>query len=236
MHPVLESLRATVVPSNPSEFWSFVSALASLAVLWVAVRGLKSLRLTREGMLNQANREARACAIERSEEFAREIIEMNASIVNTFAALRIPVFVEDAARVKFDPDPLDELPRAAEWFGKLPAETQSECIQMLNRLEAWSMYFTQQLADSTVAFGPCGPYFCSRVVQFYACLLLMRNNDESSGKYPNLVALFKDWIAELEDEKRGLQRGHLLEQLAELQAKGSRRRTIKPPLGTQLEL
>jgi hypothetical protein len=225
-----------VVPTDPEEFWSLVAALVSGMVLWVAVRGLRSLKLTREGMLNQAHREARAAAIARCEEFAADIIPANAAIVNAFAAYRTPVFVEDAADVRFDPDSRDDLPRAEAWFQELPSEVRSDCIALMNRMEAWAMYFTHQLADPAVAFGPCAPYFCSRVVQLYPYLLIARNRDPSSGNYPNVVALFKVWITELEEQKRGLIRGRLLEQLAELQATGSPRSTLKPPLGTQLEL
>lgn len=74
------------------------------------------------------------------------------------------------------------------------------------------------------------------MVQLYPYLLIARNRDESSGNFPNVVSLFRVWIAELEEQKRGLIRGRLLEQLAELQARGSPRNTLKPPLGTQLEL
>jgi hypothetical protein len=98
------------------------------------------------------------------------------------------------------------------------------------------MYFTHQLANQDVAFGPCAPYYCSRVVQLYAYLLIARNADESSGKYPNVVTLFTEWMAQLEHQKRGMEEGHLLEQLAKLQAKGSPRSKLRPPLGTQLEL
>lgn len=236
MREFLQRLASVVVPTDPEEFWSLVSALVSGMVLWVAFRGLRSLKLTREGMLNQAHREARGCAIARCEEFAAEIIPLNAVIVNAFAALKTPVFVEDAADVRFDPDNREDLARAQEWFDGLPPEVRSACIGLMNRMEAWAMYFTNQLADPDIAFGPCGPYFCSRVVQLYPYLLIARNRDPSSGNYPNVVALFKAWIAQLEEERRGLIRGQLLEQLAELQAKGSPRATLKPPLGTQLEL
>ncbi len=227
---------SVVVPTNPEEFWTVVSALCGVLVLSVAIRGLRSLKLTREGMLNQAHRDARGCAIVRCEEFAAEIIPLNAGIVNAFAALKTPVFVEDAADVRFDPDTREDLARAQEWFDSLPPEVRSACVALMNRMEAWAMYFTHQLAEADIAFGPCGPYFCSRVVQLYPYLLIARNRDQSSGNYPNVVALFKAWIAQLEEERRGLIRGQLLEQLAELQARGSPRSTLKPPLGTQVEL
>lgn len=129
-----QDFTSVVVPTNPEEFWALVSAVVSGVVLWVAVRGLRSLKLTREGMLNQAHRDARGCAIARCEEFAAEIIPMNAAIVNAFAALRTPVFVEDAADVRFDPDNRDDLARAEAWFGALPPEVRSECIALMNRM------------------------------------------------------------------------------------------------------
>lgn len=185
-------------------------------------------------MLTQANREARACAIARCEEFAEEIIPNHTPIANSFAANQVPVFVREASAVKFDPDGSEHLERAIEWWSALPPETRHDCMKLLNRMEAWAMYFTNQLADPKVAFGPCGPFFCSLVIQLYAPLIILRQQD-TSGNYPNTVKLFKAWMGEMEDQKRGLMEGELLQQLRALQARGSQATRLPDPLGTRLE-
>lgn len=223
-------------PTDPAEFWTLVSAFANIAVLVVAVRGLKSLVLTRKGMLTQATRDAWSCAVHRCEEFADEIIPLNVPVLTNLAAFKVPVFVKHASEVQFDPDNKADLDRAAQWVRNLPAGTLGDCVTLLNRLEAWSMYFTNRLADQKIAAGPCAPFFCSMVVQNYAVLLLHRNRDASSGKYPNIVKLFKSWWADIEDEKVGHKEGELLKQLAALQRKGSPSSKLPNPLGTELDL
>lgn len=236
--------RALLAPSNTAEFWALVEALGTAAsaaltvvVVVIAAKGLRSLEsigLTRKDMLTRAERDSRASAIHRCEEFAREILPMNGPLLNGLAAANVPVFVTDANQVAFDPDNESQIAAASRWWDNLPQQVRSDAVALLNRLEAWSMYFTKRLASYGVASGPCAPMFCSMVVQNYAGLLTLRNLSDSSGKYPNLVEVFKLWIQELEEEKRGLKEGDLLKQLKELQAKGVKTAPPKP-LGTDID-
>lgn len=177
---------------------------------------------------------ARACAIARCEEFATVVIPGNGEIWKTWAAQKVPLFVTKAEEVRFDPDNADDLARATAWRAKLPHELINASIKHLNRLEAWSMYFTEGLADHQVAFGPCAPVYCATIVQHYAVLLTIRA--ESTGKYPNAVKLFLNWVALLEQEKRGLKAGDLLKQLLDLQKQSRGAKDALPkPLGTQVD-
>lgn len=129
----------------------------------------------------------------------------------------------------------EELDAAKAWFAAAPPEVLGNIVALLNRLEAWSMYFTKELADPDVAFGPCAPWFCSTVIQYYAVLLVVRTRG-SSGKFPNTVRLFEGWLSGLEEQARGLKEGDLLNQLATLQATGAPKKTLPPPLGTSLDV
>jgi hypothetical protein len=216
-------------------FWGMITGVGTLGLVYVAWRGLRSLGLQRSGLLTQAVRDARTSAIHRCEEFANQIIPLNAPILNALSQAKIPVFVMSEANVKLNPDNVGELPRARVWLGALPEGLYNQAIGMLNRLEAWSMYFTHELADARVAYGPCAPFFVSIVVQLYPVLLVQRNLDATSGKYPNIVELFSLWLAELDQEKLGLKEGQLLQEIAELQRRGSRGTKLPTPLGTQLD-
>ena len=240
---------ALVAPSDASGFWTAVGALANIAVLAVAAYGLRSitvavrsleltrrsLELTRRGLVTQATRDARLNAIQRCEEFANEIISLNRPILLAIASAKVPAFVHEAADVQFDPDPVGRLNDAVTWILSLPPGAEGAIVTLLNRLEAWSMYFTKQLADPTIAYGPCAPYFCTLVVQNYARLLLARNDDASSGKYPNLVELFTGWNSQLNAEKRGLLAGELIKQAEQLQRTGGPMSRLPGPLGMDLD-
>jgi hypothetical protein len=220
-------------PTNPAEFWTLVTALATVALTYLAYRGLRSLVLTKSAMLTQATRDARGSAIARCEEFAAEIIAANEPILNGLAANKIPVFVQSAPEVDFDRDDAPRLAKAQAWCNLLPKPLLNDCIRFLNKLEAWAMYFTNGVADHDIAFGPCAPQYCSMIVQNYAVLLTLRVR-ASAGKYPNAVKLFQGWLAKLEQQAKGLKVDDLLKQLAQAQAKGVKH-TLPKPLGTEID-
>lgn len=226
--------RSIALPTTTEAFWLALAAVVNVVLLGAAIHGLQSLQLTRTRMLHQARRDARECAIKRCEEFAAEIIPMNGPIIDAFAAHQIPVFVETPADVRFDPDNTADIRRAYTWYDSIPPPIRADCHTLLNRLEAWAMYFFHGLADSEVAFGPIAPYYCSRIIQLYPVLLITREFGDG-GKYPNIVGLYKAWMAKLEHEQRGLEEGDLLRQLKDLQEKGSPSHKLQDPIGTKLD-
>lgn len=168
-----------------------VAALGTLGLATFALRGLRSLKLTRIEMINRAEREAKLLAIHRLEELASEVIPMNASILDDMATHKIGVFVKRSEEVRFDPDPTD-LREAAQWANSLPNGLHNRIRAFLNRLEAWSVYFTTGIADDSVAFGPAAPLLRSWVGMYYSVLLLERSQ-RRSGNFPNLVMLYEAW-------------------------------------------
>jgi hypothetical protein len=145
----------------------------------------------------------------------------------------MPVFIQGERQLHLDDEtPKDQLDRAQKWVDKVPGDVYSQCVTLLNRLEAWSMYFTSKLADEDLAFVSCGPIFVTMVLQLYPVLVVART-PRSAGKYPHTLRLLTSWLAAMEERELGLKEGHLQRQLAEIQnrdrAKGAR---IGKPLGT----
>jgi hypothetical protein len=234
---VLRQIGAVVIPTDPVAFWTCILASGTVALAIMAGRGLHSLKLTRADMLTRARREASQSAVSRAEEWAREVIPANAEIITLMRKNAIAIFVKEASEVQFDPDNAADLKRAQEWVRQLPQDLYRKSVALLNRMEGWAMYFvgTAPLADQKIAFGPCAPTFCSMIVQSYAVLLANRAQ-KPSGKFPNAIALFKVWLADLEKEERGLKRGNLLKELEDLLAKDKAPQiTLPPPLGTDLD-
>jgi hypothetical protein len=181
-------------------------------------------------MVTRAKRDARLTAIARCEEFADEIIPLNQPCLAGMARDKTPVFVKSGSDVRFsDIDPT-ELKRASEWYAAAPPEVHANAITLLNKVEAWSMYFTAQLADADIAYEPVGTIFCSLVIQYYAILLLLRA-DTSAGNYTNVVSLYEEWLAKLTDAERAQQQEILLDQIAALQRKGPANTRLGKPLG-----
>lgn len=219
-------------PTNPDEFWEMVTAILTMGLIIVAARGLRSLKLAKTDLLTRSQREARACAITRCEEMANDLIKGNSDLVTRFAELKKPVFVQRPEDVVFD-DTTKLVERARIWVADVPPDVIGDCTRLLNRLEAWSMYFTTGVADHDIAFGPCGPVFCAMVVRYYPILLLARSG-RSSGKFPNTVQLFKSWTALIDNEKDGIQMKAVLENLKANQARREMAPVLPRPLGTGL--
>lgn len=220
--------------------WPAVEAVAGVATAFLTIllaaiagKGLQQLRLTKKDMLTRAQRDSISAAIERSKEFADVLLKQNGDVLDDFAAHKVPVFVKSPSEVKFDPDNSAELPRARAWCKALPPGLFGRSINVLNRLEAWSMEFTHRIADSSVAYGPCAPTYCQAVVQLYAVLLVMRNN-ENSGKYPNVVALYESWMSVKQVERQQLRLEAILAELDTVQREGSKVKGLHSrPIGTE---
>jgi hypothetical protein len=205
-------------PTNAADFWSMVSALSSAVVAILAGIGLRSLSLTKRDIRLRNTREAAAGAIKQCELMADKLILDNSAYLKALAERNIALMVKSNTEVRFDPDNADDITKAQQWMNALPAELRSMSIGLCNDFEAWSMHFTKRVADHEIAYGPCAVVLCLFVIQHFPVLLALRNGG-AAGKYPNLIELYKDWLAQLEHENRGLVRGNLLKQAEEIEAR-----------------
>lgn len=206
---------AFLQPRDGANAWVMIGAVAAIIAAFstiglaiFAFRGLQSLgfaredlRLTREEIVHRAVREAKLCAIQRLEEIAKEIIPLNTAVLDSMAAGKVKAFLGPNDTVELDPDKKN-LATAKQWSASLPPNTFGHIITLLNRLEAWSVYFTKGVADADTAFGPIAPLVRSWTGQYYAVLLILRSGDDkASGKYPNLVQLYLQWTAKMDREQ-----------------------------------
>jgi hypothetical protein len=208
---VVKSPASVTRPTNAEEFWTLVHGVAetllfgaALAAGVVAWYGLRSLKLARQDMVIRSTREARGLSLQRAEQFSQTIIqgEQRLTIRAELAGANVVSFTHQVASGAeiFD----DEMMYRAgkKWWADVPAETKDRIIFFVNDLEAWAMYFTHELADADVVFGPCAPTFCSLIVQFAPWIIIARR-EQYSGFYPNIVGLFRAWRAELDAQDRG---------------------------------
>jgi len=211
-------------PTNPIQVWALldtvadtVAAAAAVAVAGAAVIGLRSLSLTRTEMVNRAKREGKHAAIQRLEELAKELIPDNIPILTLIGQAKVTAFV-NVGGIAFDPDPKD-LTAARAWVKALPQGAESQIIGFLNRLEAWSTYFTTGVADEEVAFGPVAPVLRAWIGLYYPILLILRAN-RRSGVFPNLVTLYSVWTDKMDEAQ-------LAQQMSDVEAQLERHRYKK---------
>lgn len=193
-------------PTDSTVAWTMVAgigavltAIATVSLSAFAFRGLMSLRLTRIEMVERSTKETTLIAIRRLEEIANEIIPMNTPILDALSVGKVKVFLGKNDVVQFDPDPKDLDPARA-WKTSLPPGAYNLIVGFLNRLEAWSVYFTAGVADHKVAFGPIAPVLRTWVGQYYPILLLARA-ELGSGTFPNLIKLYTVWSARMDEQQ-----------------------------------
>lgn len=177
---------------NTGEFWAMMGALGTFALALIAARGLTSLGLAKKEIRTRSQREAIAAAIGACEAFRTEIIPLTSEFQARLAASAVPLFVDEPGKVQWDNAPKEEINRAVAWYNSLAPEMRALAIRMLNQLEAWSMHFTSNLADSKLAYGPTSTIFCLTVLRAYPVLLVFREARES-GKFSNTVELYERW-------------------------------------------
>lgn len=230
-----EWILKVLIPQDGMEFWTAVLAVATIALVLVAWKGLKSLKLARIEMLNRAKRESCQATIDKAREWAEVLIPKNAALLKAFAAHSVPVFVHKASEVRFEPDNKEDLAKALEWYKQLPPRVAASVVHVLNNVEAWAMHFTLRLADADAGRHTLAPSYCSIVVQCYAVLLVLRAKP-TSGNYPHLVKLFQTWIEDMEEDKRSEQIKDTVRQLEKLQDKSRNPRDrLQGPIGTNLD-
>ncbi len=106
-------------------------------------------------------------------------------------------------------------------------------LNLMNSLETFSTYFTQKVADETVAFQSVGRSFCHTVEKISFRLSSVRDNE--TDYFKNTVSLYNLWKTrltnqDLEIQKETLQK-ELEQKLQEIEAKKTNTSIIKP-LGT----
>ena len=221
------------VPDNPTALWTMLLTVATVGFSVIAWKGLKSFKLAKADYLTRNLREARGCAIARCEEFAAKIIHDNAELHAAFGLSGIAPFHKPNEAVDFDASIPAVVQGARDWIQQIPAEVRYRPQTILNYLEAWAMYFTHDLADESVAFAPCAAVFCSMIVRYRPYIIDIRAK-ETSGKYPNVVALFQRWTERMDAQANGDVENALWQQIAEVQARSAPKPFIKP-IGTQVD-
>jgi len=229
--PVATGVWGIIAPTNPTEFWTMVLAILTLALLVVAGFGLRSLWLTKKEMRDRATREACSAAVGCMEVFALEIINQNMDVLNLLQDNGIQVFTQRFEDVRFDDPSPDYFERALEWSGQLEYEVARPLMELLNRVESWASHFVSGVADAEVAFEACAPPFCMLVTQYHALIIVTRRR-RGVGVYPNTAKLFNHWRQKIQEPENHMHMKMLEVQIRDLGERMSLRHDLQPPIGT----
>ena len=196
-----------------------VNFMATPVLAWLAYKGLKQIKVTRDIARMQAQRESFRLATEKCEVFAKEIIplcsEFEKASVQKKLAEKVTI-TEKSGSISV------EFKSGGKWF-----EEVSKCGNMpwklANSLEGWAMWFTCKIADEGIAFRPCGVVFCSAV---HSLLPLLVRSNENDKLFMHTLRLYTTWRDRIEIEKNIAKQQQLEEARKTLKVENIR------PLGT----
>lgn len=159
------------------------------------------LRLTKKAIVISAKRSAAELASKQVEIYNKEIIPFQDKLFskeekNTMKRIKL----KDLE--KFTHTELDS---------RIDKETQNkiikeniqnlhEILEILNSMEAFSIYFTKGVADEEIAYSSVGRTFCLSIENYSTDICFLRQNDETSA-FNNLVKLYSIWNSRVKSEK-----------------------------------
>lgn len=186
---------------------------------WLAFRGLRQIKVTRDIARMQAKRESFRLATERCEQFAKEIIPLLSEFEKIASQRKLSekvVIAESPGNISV------EFKSGGKWFEEA-GKGSDVSWKLSNALEGWAMWFTCKIADEGIAFRPCGFVFCKSA---QLLLPLLVHSNQKDKLFTHTLRLYTTWRDRIELEKN----------IAKQQQLEKERQTLKieniKPIGT----
>lgn len=179
----------------------------------IAGVALLQIKVSKEQIKITSKRESIKLAAEQCNFYIKEIIPLQNQLDMLFIAKKINL---KNNTIKIDGDTV---------IGKFDYEIikkileDDECINLItslaNKMESFSTYFSNELADNEIAYNTIGLSFINSIKKYYSLIFLYENSNEIIY-YKNNFKLFINWynksenenkiklIKKLEDEKNNL--------------------------------
>ena len=188
-----------------------INFMATPALVWLAYKGLKQIKVTRDIAKMEAKREAFRQATEQAERFAGEVFKLDEEVQNLIAQKKLV----DLVKVKITEDEKSisiNWDGAPKWLDEINKSGHT-VYDLANKLEGFSMWFTCGIADESIAFRPCGVSFCKIVRRILPLLVFSNRNDKIFTHTLRLYTFWRNKITlennlakqqELEKERKSL--------------------------------
>jgi len=159
-----------------------------------------------------SQREAANIAADKVRDYCTEIIPFENRIFDekvkiNYIEFKGPIrnFTNDEVK-DWDKDFLD-------WFLKKPIEITELELNVLNKLEAFSIYFIKGIADEKIAFSSIGKAFCESVKRLYPTMTIFRGSKNPNKDYEILIQLYRLWSERLESYKTEFEKEELTKEV-----------------------
>lgn len=190
-----------------------VIAIVSIVALKQLSIAKIQIEVARESMQISSRRDAAVFTAKQCEIFASEIIEQHIEIAKKFEAKKITEYVlPNNKKNIFEAD-------YGKWFKQNKDKLDKDGVdlinlvaKLLNKLEAFSIYFTHGICDKKIAYLPIATSFI-RIIEYYSPLICLLRDDNRG--YSNILKLYESWKADTEKEELELKKEQLEKQIAE---------------------
>jgi hypothetical protein len=193
---------------NLHNYLEIIQTFTNVAIAIFAAIGLRQIVITRRIARMNAKRESFKLAGEQTVFYLTKIIPLQDKLADAIEAQNVTYF--KAFKVDFTDKKFK-----ATLIGKKEdldsfKKIISELADVLNGMEAFSMFFTQGVADEKAAFSAIGETFCFQVRKLSPVLVAAKAGQDS---YRNLTELFFLWNERLEARKLTLEQEQISKKL-----------------------
>lgn len=180
--------------STTRNFFEIMYFLTNSVLLFVAIVGLKQLGIAKESSKLTVTRESYKLAAEQCTHFLNYIIPLGDDILIKLDSKplgNVKINIKDK-KVVFKTEFNEEN------MSQLTDENISAILSVLNAIEAYSVFFTQRVADEKIAFSTLGHTYCSSVEKLLPFLLVA--SDYGKKGFTNTIKLYIAWSQRIEKE------------------------------------
>ena len=205
------------------EILNMLNLLASPVVAVISFFMLKQLTLAKQqlevakkSMETNARREAAVFTAKQCDFFASSILIDYGTVLGLFNKKKIKTIAISENETVFDLEYTDWIRENIESLFANNQGVYSECVKLLNNLEAFSIYFIHRICDEEMAYLPVAKTYITIVEKLSPIIGLSRDNS-SDRAYTNILQLYDIWKKKILKEKFQIKQQELFEQLSETQ-------------------
>lgn len=161
----------------------------------IAAFGLWQIKVTRDSARMQATRSALSLSAQQCDHYLRVISPLQDKLHNAIQERGITYL--DLAEVTVEPNQVRVKFNKPDDFLEQIQKLTLELLNVLNAMEAFSLFFTTGSADERIAYSSVGSTFCNSARRLLPEIVPHLD----SGHFRNLYKLFLTWNSRIESEK-----------------------------------
>lgn len=225
VHPTLIPI-ITTSNNVDNSLWGTIRAIleafyffSGVALVFVSIKALGQIKTaqqqitaTKEDTITRSQREATTETIKQCREYPEKVFTLFEKIVTYAIEEKIEIYKDGIKDFEVDNAVKAWL---TSWGNKLMSkENKFYVYDLLNYMEAFSMYYMHRVCDADIAFNPISNSFLSIINALYP--IICAEHYPNQKCYSNLIGLCKIWLVKEKEKNIKSQRAKAFEELRRL--------------------